>query len=217
MKPAVTVIDYGVGNLLSVSRAIEKCGAEPVLTASPDAILSAERLILPGVGAFSDGMLALSRQGLVVPIRRYCADNRPFLGICLGMQMMMDSSSEFGHHEGLGLIPGAVEAIPKTSGKVVRKIPHIGWNVLRPGPSNVPWKSTVLAGLSPGEDSAYFVHSYAVKTSRPECCIAECIYDGHHFAAVTRSGNLYGCQFHPEKSGQTGLSIIRNFCELPEP
>lgn len=213
MKPVVTVIDYGIGNLLSVCRAIEHCGAEAVLSSSASAIASAERLILPGVGAFHDGMLGLQERGLVEPIRQYCAANRPFLGICLGMQMMMGSSEEFGYHEGLNLVPGTVTAIPGVSAGVRRKIPHIGWSALRTAAGG-NWTSTILDGLEPGIDSAYFVHSYAVKPDNSAHCIAECLYDGHHIAAVIRSGNRHGCQFHPEKSGETGLAIIRNFCRL---
>lgn len=213
MKPAVTVIDYGIGNLLSVCRALEHCGAEPILSSSATAITSAERLILPGVGAFKDGMLGLQERGLIEPIRQYCATDRPFLGICLGMQMMMGSSEEFGHHEGLGLVPGTVTAIPGISAGVSRKIPHIGWNTLRKATGG-HWTSTILDGLEPGIDSAYFVHSYAAIPDNPAHCLAQCLYDGHHIAAVIRLGNRYGCQFHPEKSGETGLTIIRNFCSL---
>lgn len=214
MKSLVTVIDYGVGNLLSVCRAIEKCGSTPVLTSSPQAIASAERLILPGVGAFKDGMRGLQELDLVAPIRQYCVDNRPFLGICLGMQMMMDSSEEFGHHEGLGVVAGTVSAIPAASGGVSRKIPHIGWNALRPCHAESGWEQTILAGLVPGADSAYFVHSYSVTTDLPEHSLADCNHDNFRITAVIRSGKLYGCQFHPEKSGKSGLKIIDNFCQI---
>lgn len=213
MKPAITVIDYGIGNLLSVCRAIEHCGAEAVLSGSAATINSAERLILPGVGAFRDGMLGLQERGLIEPIRKYCASDRPFLGICLGMQMMMGSSEEFGLHEGLGLVPGTVTAIPGDSAGISRKIPHIGWSTLRTATGG-DWTSTILDGLEPGVDSAYFVHSYAAAPENPAHSLAECLYDGHRIAAVIRSGNRHGCQFHPEKSGETGLAIIRNFCGL---
>ena len=126
MKPVVTVIDYGVGNLFSVTKALERVGAEVILSSSPDDIANAQRLVLPGVGAFADGMRGLAERGLIEPIKRFAASGRPFLGICLGMQMMLDSSEEFGNHDGLGLIPGRVVAIPSIGAHGVHKIPHIG-------------------------------------------------------------------------------------------
>src|SRR5208283_5616772 len=159
--PRVTVIDYGMGNLLSVSRAMEHCGAEVLTTCDPERVAQAERLILPGVGAFADGMAGLRERRLIEPIREFARAGRPFLGICLGMQMMLDSSEEFGNHEGLGLVPGRVAAIPSTGvdGRP-HKIPHIGWNKLLMPTPETSWENTILAGLSPGS-SGYFVHSYA--------------------------------------------------------
>lgn len=212
MKPVATVVDYGMGNLLSVCRAIERCGATPRLPRSPSDIADAERLILPGVGAFKDGMDGLRERRLVELVRAFCASGRPFLGICLGMQMMMEASEEFGRHAGLGLIPGTVVEIPRVSNGAQRKIPHIGWNALRP--TGVPWEGTLLSGLTPGTASVYFVHSYAVKPADPSCVLADCLYDGCRIPAAVQAGPLHGCQFHPEKSGETGLAIIRNFLAM---
>jgi imidazole glycerol-phosphate synthase subunit HisH len=209
--PRVTVIDYGMGNLLSVSRALEHCGAEVLTTCDPERVAQAERLILPGVGAFADGMAGLRERGLIEPIREFARAGRPFLGICLGMQMMLDSSEEFGNHEGLGLVPGRVAAIPSTGvdGRP-HKIPHIGWNKLLMPTPETSWENTILAGLSPGS-SGYFVHSYAAVPKYPEHRLADCDYNGILISAVIKSGSHYGCQFHPEKSGEVGLEILRSF------
>jgi glutamine amidotransferase len=212
VKAVATIVDYGMGNLLSVCRAIEHCGAIPRLTSSPADIEGAERLILPGVGAFEDGMNGLRERQLVEPVRAYCASGRPFLGICLGMQMMMETSEEFGHHSGLGLIAGTVVEIPRVSDGATRKIPHIGWNTLRM--TGVPWEGTILTGLAPGAAAVYFVHSYAVRPADSTHVLAECSYDGHPIVAALRNDMMYGCQFHPEKSGQAGLQIIRQYCQL---
>jgi glutamine amidotransferase len=214
MSSRVVIVDYGMGNLLSVCRAFEHCGAEPVLSNTANQIEAAERLVLPGVGAFRDGMASLRERGLAGPLRSYCSSGRPFLGICLGMQMMMDSSEEFGHHEGLGLIRGTVIEIPRLSHGHARKTPHIGWNALRPGPAGASWERTILEGLVPGEASAYFVHSYAARPADPQDVIAECVYDGYEIAAVVQRDGICGCQFHPEKSGATGLGVIRRFCKV---
>ena len=210
----VTVIDYGIGNLLSVSRALERCGAEVLLTSDPLLITRADRLVLPGVGAFADGMAGLRERGLIDPIREYARSGRPLLGICLGMQMMLDTSEEFGSHEGLGLIPGKVSAIPVTGvdGRP-HKIPHIGWNELMPPSPATNWKGTILEDI-PTNAAAYFVHSYAAVPAHPEHRLADCHYDGQVISAVIRSGSTYGCQFHPEKSGETGLRILRRFISI---
>lgn len=210
----VTIIDYGIGNLLSVARAFEHCGAAPVLATDPDSIRDAERLVLPGVGAFADGMQGLRDRGLIGPIREFAASGRPFLGICLGMQMMLDAGEEFGLHEGLGLIPGRVVAIPSTtSDGRPHKIPHIGWGTLELPDPETSWGNTILDGIAPGA-AAYFVHSFTAFPSDPGHRLADCRYNGRLISAVVRSGSLYGCQFHPEKSGEVGLAIIRNFIRL---
>ena len=209
----VTIIDYGIGNLLSVQRACVYWGAEVDFTDSPGDIDRAEYLILPGVGAFADGMAGLRERGLIEPIRKYAAQNRPFMGICLGMQMMLEVGEEFGKHEGLGLIPGIVTKIPDTGlDGQAHKIPHIGWNSLSL-PQYSEWDKTILHGIIPGS-AAYFVHSYTAMPTQDSNRLADCDYNGRVISAAIRSGNLYGCQFHPEKSGPIGLKIMKKFLNI---
>lgn len=210
----VTVIDYGIGNLLSVSRAFEYCGAEVILADSPQKIEEAELLVLPGVGAFADGMAGLIERGLVDSIRKYAASGRLFLGICLGMQLMMETSEEFGIHAGLGLIKGTVKAMPNTGvDGIPHKIPYIGWNELVYPATVTSWEGSILARFLLGQ-SAYFVHSFTCVPEDEGHRLADCYYDGQRVSAVIRKNNLYGCQFHPEKSGEVGLNIIREFLAL---
>ena len=209
--PKVTIIDYGIGNILSVRRAFEYWGAEVVITDSPQRIENAERLVLPGVGAFADGMTGLRDRNLVKPIQKFASKNRPFLGICLGMQMMMEIGEEFGRYEGLGLIPGIVSKIPDTGvDGCTHKIPHIGWNGLSIPSVKSDWSKTILNGIQSGS-SVYFVHSFTAVPENEKNRLADCYYNGRIISAAIQSDNLYGCQFHPEKSGQVGLSIINNF------
>ena len=207
----VAVIDYGVGNLLSVRRALEHCGAAVAITSDPDLILSASRVVLPGVGAFANGMEALHREGLDKLVREVAARNTPLLAICLGMQMLLDESEEFGRTAGLGLIPGRVIPIPvATTEGLTQKIPHIGWSALVPSSGRVDWKATYLELVNPG-DAVYFVHSFMAAPSRPEHRIADGIYGGIPVSAAIGYGNILGCQFHPEKSGEVGLNVLRRF------
>jgi glutamine amidotransferase len=208
---SVTVVDYGRGNLLSVARALEHCGATVTFADEPGPVTAAERLVLPGVGAFGDAMAELARRGLDEAIHAFAATGRPFLGICLGMQLLLDVSEEFGAHGGLGLVPGAVTAVP-ASGADGRphRVPHIGWNALHP--ANGGWDGTVLGGVAPGS-SVYFVHSFAAHPDSESDRLADCDYDGVRIAAAIRRGAWTGCQFHPEKSGPVGLRIIENFVE----
>ena len=206
----VTVIDYGIGNLYSVRRALERCGGDVTLTADAAQIEAASRLVLPGVGAFADGMLGLRERGLVEPIQRYAMSGRPLLGICLGMQMLASVSGEFGRHEGLDLIPGRVVAVPHvTTDGQVQKIPHIGWNGLVTPPGG-DWSESLLKGTPEGT-SVYLVHSYSVIPEDPKHSLADCLYGGHRIAAEIRNGRVEGCQFHPEKSGEAGLAILAQF------
>ena len=212
-KSEVIVIDYGVGNLLSVKRGLEHCGATVCLTADPNKILGAKRVVLPGVGAFSNAMQALESLNLVSVIQELAQRQTPLLGICLGMQLFFDYSEEFGKTAGLGLIPGRVIAIPTGSlSGVINKIPHIGWSELHPSISNTEWHNTILHDTNPG-DAAYFVHSFMVVPT--ELCdrIADCLYGGHKIAATIGQGSITGCQFHPEKSGEVGLNILKRFCD----
>jgi glutamine amidotransferase len=215
MSVTVSVVDYGMGNLYSVTRALERSGAQVVLCDTRDAVLRAECLVLPGVGAFADGMAGLQERGLDTALIEYGQSSRPLLGICLGMQMLFTASEEFGEHPGLGLIPGRVRAIPgRTVEGIPQKIPHIGWCGLVSSSPAGNWQGTILEDVQAG-DSTYFVHSYAVVPERPMDRLADCVYGGHQISAVVRAGQIYGCQFHPEKSGPVGLAILRRYLALP--
>jgi glutamine amidotransferase len=213
MSAAVSIVDYDVGNLLSVWRAVERCGAVPNLVTEAEGILGADRLILPGVGAFGDCVAALRERRLVEPLLAFAASGKPMLGICVGMQMMLESSGEFGRHAGLGIIPGTVEAIPRTNAAGARhKVPHIGWSDLEPprGANDDRWAGSVLADVPPGSP-AYFVHSYTAVPADPGHRLADAYYNGCLVAAAVRRDNVTGTQFHPEKSGHVGLRIISAF------
>lgn len=206
----VTVIDYGIGNIFSVRRALERCGAHVTLSDDPARIEAAPRLVLPGVGAFADGMRGLRERGLIEPIRRFAATGKPLLGICLGMQMLASVSEEFGEHVGLGLIPGRVVAVPnQTTDGQSQKIPHVGWNGLVV-PHGAIWDDTLLRDTPEGT-AVYLVHSYAVMPDDESQVLAECSYGGHSIVAAVRSSNVTGCQFHPEKSGPAGLRMLSAF------
>ncbi len=206
----VTIVDYGIGNLFSVSRALQRCGAEVSVATSAEQIDAAPRLVLPGVGAFANGMQGLRERGLVEPLRRYAALGRPLLGICLGMQMLASTSEEFGEHEGLGLIPGQVVSVPVVgTGGEALKSPHIGWSALAPSPL-ADWRNSVLAATVPGT-TMYLVHSFHVVPDAATDLLAQCRHGGHAITAAIRRGNVTGLQFHPEKSGEAGLAVLAAF------
>ena len=202
----IAIIDYGVGNLFSLSSSLRSIGAEAVVTPDPDTIRRADRIILPGVGAFADAAEKLRATGLDQVLIEEAAKGKPVMGICLGMQMLFEESHEYGIHKGLGLIPGRV--IPM-AGYIPEglKIPHIGWNPLILKGDKHPLLKYVNEG-----DCVYFVHSYFA-TDCAESVIATAEYGRELTAAVAR-GNVMGCQFHPEKSGKVGLSILKAFCEI---
>jgi len=209
----VTVVDYGIGNLFSVQRALEVAGAAVSLSADPDVIRQAERVVLPGVGAFADGMAGLEGRGLTGPLRDFAATGRPLLGICLGMQMLATLSEEFGQHAGLDLVPGRVRALPgEDAAGRPHKIPHIGWVEIAP-PQPGLWAGTLLAGTAPGT-AVYLVHSFAVVPDDPRHVLAVCQFGGHAICTAIRRDNIMGCQFHPEKSGQAGLAMLGRFLAL---
>lgn len=209
-KPKVVIVDYGVGNLLSVQRAVEQCGGETVISAAPDVVANADRVILPGVGAYANGMRALESLGLVQVLKEVAAKGTPLLGICLGMQLLLDEGEEHGFTKGLGIISGRVVPIPNVcSDGVSLKLPHIGWGELVPH-SGVSWENSLLRNIKSG-DSAYFVHSYTAMPNDPSTRPADCIYGGNRISAVIAKENVVGCQFHPEKSGKKGLHMLRNF------
>ena len=202
----ITIIDYGVGNLFSLACSFEKIGEQVCITSDAQTILQAERIVLPGVGAFEDAANKLRQSGLDAIVKQKAAAGTPILGICLGMQMLFDKSFEFGEHEGLGLIPGAVCPIAPVIGDL--KTPQMGWNALI-FPKDKP-KHPIFKYVNEG-DHVYFVHSYHATDCRAVIATAEY---GAPLTAAVADGNVCGCQFHPEKSGAVGLSILRAFCEM---
>jgi len=197
----IVILDYGMGNLRSVQKAIEAVGSSAEITSDPERVRQASRVILPGVGAFADAMSELRRTGLGEAFSEAVRQGKPCLGVCLGLQLLFDSSTEDGEHIGLGLLPGRVVRFTAQPGL---KVPHMGWNTLRlrkPAP--------LLAGL-PREPSVYFVHSYYALPQNPDDVAAEADYP-NPFAAVVWRDNLTACQFHPEKSQATGLAMYANF------
>ena len=211
----VTVIDYGVGNLLSVLRCLEYNDALVKVTGDPEEIFQSDRVVLPGVGAFADGRAELDKRDFISLIHDLTSKGTPLLGICLGMQFLLDESEEFGLTDGLGLISGKVTAVPshaKDGSKL--KIPHIGWNnLVKPKEEGVSWKGTLLEDTK--EDSAlYFVHSYMAQPEDSKHLIAGCLYGDNFIPAVIQSENVIGCQFHPEKSGKIGLQMLKNFLNI---
>jgi glutamine amidotransferase len=207
----VIVVDYGLGNLFSVRRALEYCGAVVDVTSDVETIRLANRVILPGVGSFGYGMAELRRHGFDEVLREIAFRGTPLFCICLGMQMLLDESEEFGLTSGLGLIPGRVVPIPPlTADGKPQRVPHIGWNSLAMPLSRTTWSGTPLSGLNPG-DAVYFVHSFMARPDDPEHRIADCLYGEVPVTAAIGNGNVFGCQFHPEKSGEIGLSMLRWF------
>lgn len=199
----IAVIDYGVGNLFSLCRSLEKVGADSIVTSDFEQIKRADKLILPGVGAFGDAAKLLRQNGLDKLIVDECAAGKPLLGICLGMQLLFDKSYEYGEHSGLGLISG--EVLPLADYVSGLKIPHMGWNSLEFVDDN-PLSKSLNQGAF-----VYFVHSYFAKCNEGLSATADY---GIKVTAAVRKSNVYGVQFHPEKSGETGLGILKNFNEI---
>jgi imidazole glycerol-phosphate synthase subunit HisH len=201
----IVIIDYGLGNLKSVAGAVEKLGSVPVISNKLEDIQRAQKLILPGVGAFGDGMRNLSELKLIEPLTRKVKEEKvPILGICLGVQLFAKESFEFGHHQGLGWIDASVVKL-EPSDKSLR-VPHVGWNeLLRKG------KSVLFEGI-PEDGLFYYVHSFHLKCKSENVVIGECEY-GEKFTAAVQSENIYGTQFHPEKSQLHGLNVLKNFLE----
>lgn len=200
----IAIIDYDAGNLRSVEKALAALGERPVITRRPEEILGADKVILPGVGSFGDAMGKLGQYGLVEVIRRTVDQGTPFLGICLGLQLLFESSDETPGVMGLGILPGRILKIPDSPGL---KIPHMGWNSLEIRP-----EARLFQGIPTGS-YVYFVHSYYLKAADPAIVAASTWYSTQIHASVER-GNVFACQFHPEKSGETGLAILKNFINL---
>ena len=211
--PEITVIDYGVGNLLSVSRGLEHCGAKVNMSSDPDFILKSKKVILPGVGAFPNGMRALIELGLDTVIKEVVNNCVPLLGICLGMQLLLEESEEFGSHLGLALIEGKVTKFPNMNDNLKIRVPHIGWNKLSLEDSAENWKDTPLKDISE-DDFMYFIHSYYACPLDKRNVFSNSIYRNIEFCSSVKKDNIFGFQFHPEKSCNRGITIYKNFLEL---
>lgn len=200
----IGIIDYGLGNLRSVLGAVEKLGHQGAISANPSTLELADKLILPGVGAFGDGMRNLSERGLIAPLTDLVKKRKmPILGICLGFQLLAEGSKEFGDHAGLGWIPGQVKRIDP--GADALRIPHVGWNDFEQS------RDCILFDDVPDPALFYFVHSYHLETD-PDITVGTCTY-GSPLTAAVQSGNVFGTQFHPEKSQRHGLKVLQNFLE----
>jgi glutamine amidotransferase len=211
-NPRILILDYGIGNVRSMHNAVTAAGGDVILSRKLEDFRNSDGLILPGVGAFAHGMANLAEYDLVEPLRLYAASGRPVLGVCLGMQMMMSRSFEFGETEGLGLFEGDVRMIPIERTEEVR-LPHIGWAELeepRPG----RWQGTVLDSDYYGQQSYYFVHSFAVRPSNAADALAVASIGPTDFVAAIQRDNVAGTQFHPEKSGPARLAQLSKFVKL---
>lgn len=205
----IAIVDYGMGNLRSVQKGFEKVGSDAVVTSDPKVLLDADRVVLPGVGAFRDCIRNLEEGGFIEPILKVIQDGKPFLGICLGMQLLLTESEEFGLHKGLNVIPGRVLRFPEGMQEADEelKVPHMGWNQL-----NVQRQSPLLEGID-GGTNVYFVHSYYVKPE-DESVVATTTSYGIDFCSSIWRDNIVAAQFHPEKSQDKGLAMLKNFAQM---
>ncbi|MCE7793130.1 imidazole glycerol phosphate synthase subunit HisH [Salipaludibacillus sp. CUR1] len=199
----IGIIDYGMGNLHSVTKALERLGHQPFLSEEPEELAKASKLILPGVGSFRDGMAELEKRGLTPFIKQWAADNKPLFGICLGMQLLFEESEENGKTQGLKILPGHVRRFKNGD----YKVPHMGWNRLNFEQPEHP----VLDKVPDGH--VYFVHSYFVQEGSPEVLVATADYAGERVPAVVGRGEIWGAQFHPEKSSVLGMRMLKNFID----
>ena len=200
----ITIVDYQMGNLRSVQKAIERVGGQAKISSDPLEIASAEKLILPGVGAFGDAMAEIHRRNLAAPIVDFIRSNRPFLGICLGLQLLFERGFENGEHEGLGVLKGDVVRFDLPSSY---KVPHMGWNTV------TKLADAPILADTPENSHFYFVHSYYVRPADPSIIALECDYGGN-FCAMVRQDNLFATQFHPEKSQTNGLQVLKAFVQI---
>jgi glutamine amidotransferase len=215
IKASVVVADYGSGNILSVARAFEYLGASVKVSSDARDMQKADRVVVPGVGSFGNGMAKIRDLGMDEAIKEISYRERPLLGLCVGMQLLFEGGDEFGTHYGLGLIPGWVKRIPSTDldGGTL-KVPHIGWaQLVFPSEKSESSPGGLLKGI-PLMSSVYFVHSFAPVPSDPTHILSYCRFGGHLISAAVQKGNTFGCQFHPERSGKVGLGILGAFLEV---
>jgi len=208
----VVVVDYGIVNIKNIVRGLEYVGAKVIISKEPETIEKAGRVILPGVGAFAAGMRELNTLGLDEALKNVAKAGQPILGICLGMQMLLTASEEYGHHKGLGLIPGSVLPIPTGEEGAVkqRKVPHIGWTALYSPPDCSNWDDSCLSG-TPFGAFFYFVHSFMAVPDNPADILGHCDYESLSVIAAVKNENVTGLQFHPERSGLAGLAVLQQF------
>jgi glutamine amidotransferase len=215
MAKRITLVDYGMANMLNVARAFEHCGADVKVTEDPADAITADRLVVPGVGAFQDSIHEVVKRGFGDAIRQYVDTGRPLFGICVGMQILFDVSEEFGEHQGLGILPGRVTAVPNvTKSGDAQRVPHIGWNHLLSPQSGRDWQGSLLQPFATDKPAVYFVHSFAAQPAIETDRLADCMYGGHRICAAVQRDNIMATQFHPERSGETGLAIVRQFLEI---
>ncbi len=209
-SPKVAIIDFDLGNLFSVAQACRKAGIDAEITYDPKTVAAADALILPGVGGFPKAMESLTRRGLVAPIKDAAAAGKPIVGICLGMQLLMEGSTEFGHTPGLGLIEGSVGKLPEIGGENGRNlpIPNVGWSPVAPVRNGLPWRGSPLAETAPGA-LFYFVHSFHVQPKRVQDELASSAFGTATICAAVGRDNVFGMQFHPERSGPVGLNVYK--------
>ena len=212
MSTKITLLDYGMCNMLNVARALEHAGADVHVTEAPKDAVAAERLVVPGVGAFSECMRAVNDLGHGDAIREFVKSGRPMLGICVGMQILFEASEEFGETPGLGILPGRVRLVPNTTTTGARqRVPHIGWNHLIEPQAGQTWDKTLLEPFGTVGPAVYFVHSFAAQPSNDDDRLADCDYGGHRISAMVKRDNLTATQFHPERSGTVGLRMLKEF------
>jgi glutamine amidotransferase len=212
MSTKITLLDYGMCNMLNVARALEHAGADVRVTEDPMDAVGAERLVVPGVGAFSECMRAVNDLGHGDAIREFVKSGRPMLGICVGMQILFEASEEFGETPGLGILPGRVRIVPNTMTTGARqRVPHIGWNHLIEPQAGRTWDKTLLEPFGIVGPAVYFVHSFAAQPSNDDDRLADCDYGGHRISAMVKRDNLTATQFHPERSGTVGLRMLKEF------
>ncbi len=204
----IVIIDYGVGNLQSLKKAFAYFGVNAILSEDAEEIAAADGVVLPGVGSFEAGMRGLHLRGLGETVRAVARANRPMLGICLGAQLMLEKGYEFGEFDGLGIMRGDVVKFDETGRE---KIPEVGWNTVYP-PEDISWQGSIFEGAERPE--MYFTHSYIFAPKEHGNIFGMTTYGGKEFCSVIRKGNIYGCQFHPEKSGEAGLALIKRFITL---